>query len=303
MTPKLKRADSGETLVEVIVAAVIMGLLGLTIVGAIIASRPIADKINSAGLTMANLSSAAEQIRLQPFQACSPTAPQPYALSTTALQATNASSTGLAITTNSLPLGQAPSSGLTYPYSATLAATGVGTNFLWSVSPALPGGLTLSSGGVISGTPTAESSKSYKFTLTSGGTSVTQDLTLTIVTILVQVNDASGAAWVACQTVPKATITGAVASGSLITYTYSAASAFAAGNIVTISGVTPAAFNLVSATIISATATQFTIASTATGAYGSGGLAGLTKNVNVQQIIISTSIGTRKYTQTIAVAI
>jgi hypothetical protein len=55
----------------------------------------------------------------------------------------------LEITTNQLPDGTNRS-----PYSAQLAATGGAAPYAWSVSGALPAGLTMSSVGVISGTPT-----------------------------------------------------------------------------------------------------------------------------------------------------
>jgi len=49
-----------------------------------------------------------------------------------------------------------PSAGLGAPYSATLQTAGIDSNTTWQVtSGALPAGLTLSPGGVISGTPTA----------------------------------------------------------------------------------------------------------------------------------------------------
>lgn len=63
----------------------------------------------------------------------------------------------LAITTASLPGGS-----LGVAYSATLAATGGQTPYTWSVSAgSLPAGLSLSSAGVISGTPTAPGTASF----------------------------------------------------------------------------------------------------------------------------------------------
>ncbi len=60
------------------------------------------------------------------------------------------------ITTQSLPAGT-----LNVPYSVTLAATGGVAPYHWTLSGALPAGLTLSSAGVISGTPTASGSSSF----------------------------------------------------------------------------------------------------------------------------------------------
>jgi hypothetical protein len=66
----------------------------------------------------------------------------------------------LTITTPSLPTGAVGS-----PYTATLAATGgSGSGYTWSIqSGSLPSGLSLSSGGTISGTPTAAGSPSITF--------------------------------------------------------------------------------------------------------------------------------------------
>lgn len=298
----MKRNDSGETLIEVVISAVIMGLLGLTIVGAIVAAKPLSDKVNLTGQAMANVNNAAQQIQLQSFRPCSPTNPQPYGLSTTGMQGASAASGPLSISTNSLPIGQAPNAGSTYPFASTLSATGGDGNYNWSVSPSLPSGLSLSATGVISGTPTSASTAVYKFAVTSGGVTLTKSLLLTVVAINVQVND-SAVAWTSCATVPKATITAATASGSAITYTYSSATAFAAGDTVTISGISPSGFNLVSVPIVSASSTQFVVASTFSGTYTSGGEAGLTKSVNVQQITVSTTLGTRQLSRTIVAAI
>ena len=56
----------------------------------------------------------------------------------------------------SIATASLPSAGLGAPYSVTLQTAGIDSNTTWTVtSGALPAGLTLSSGGVISGTPTA----------------------------------------------------------------------------------------------------------------------------------------------------
>jgi hypothetical protein len=67
--------------------------------------------------------------------------------------------------------------------------------------------------------------------------------------------------WLETATVqPSATITNVAGSGTIATIT--AANAFAAGNLVTTTGLTNTVFNVANATIITATATQFTFAST-----------------------------------------
>jgi len=84
-----------------------------------------------------------------------------------------------------------PQGDIGVPYSASLSQTGATLPVTWSLlSGALPPGLALSSGGVISGTPTG-SAASYGFVVrlsNTAGTSCTKLFTLTI-------NDLSPAAW------------------------------------------------------------------------------------------------------------
>jgi large repetitive protein len=62
----------------------------------------------------------------------------------------------------SIATASLPSAGLGAPYSATLQTAGIDSNTTWTVaSGALPAGLTLSSGGVISGTPTAAGAATF----------------------------------------------------------------------------------------------------------------------------------------------
>ena len=68
---------------------------------------------------------------------------------------------GPAITTGTLPNGTVGQA-----YSATLAATGGTPPYSWSVSAGLPAGLSLSSSGVLSGTPTTASSSTFTITVT-----------------------------------------------------------------------------------------------------------------------------------------
>jgi hypothetical protein len=67
-------------------------------------------------------------------------------------------------------------------YQATLQANGGTAPLKWTVTPALPAGLTLSTDGVISGTPTAVTPKTpFKFTVTDSATpAATISATLTL---------------------------------------------------------------------------------------------------------------------------
>jgi large repetitive protein len=85
-----------------------------------------------------------------------------------------------AVTTASVPQGE-----VTAPYSTTLTESGgTGPNFAWSLAggSSLPAGLSLSSAGVISGTPTGSSSTfQVQVTDSANVTSAAQSLTLTVV--------------------------------------------------------------------------------------------------------------------------
>jgi hypothetical protein len=76
-----------------------------------------------------------------------------------------------------------------------------------------------------------------------------------------------------------ANATTGVATGTIVftrngPVTYTAANTYILGQIVSITGVNPGAYNLGDQTITSVSSTQFTVANTATGTYVSGGTAG-----------------------------
>ena len=68
---------------------------------------------------------------------------------------------GLAIITTSLPEGQ-----INQPYSASVGGSGGSLPYLWSVTPALPSGLSFNTqSGAITGTPGTVGTSSHTFTL------------------------------------------------------------------------------------------------------------------------------------------
>ena len=80
----------------------------------------------------------------------------------------------LVITTTTLPSGTTGT-----PYSTTLTANSSGV--IWSlISGTLPAGLTLSSSGTISGTPTTSGSSSFTVRATSGSLSAEKSLSITV---------------------------------------------------------------------------------------------------------------------------
>ena len=86
---------------------------------------------------------------------------------------------GLAIITTSLPEGQ-----INQPYSASVGGSGGALPYLWSVTPALPAGLSFNTqSGAITGTPGTVGTSSHTFTLADSSIppqTVEQSLSLTI---------------------------------------------------------------------------------------------------------------------------
>lgn len=81
-----------------------------------------------------------------------------------------------------------------------------------------------------------------------------------------------------------ATVSTVSGSGSTVTYTTTAAHPFNVGQVVSITGVNPAAYNLSNVTIATVpTSTTFTVTNTATGAYVSGGSISATVAATVRQ--------------------
>ena len=85
-------------------------------------------------------------------------------------------------------------------------------------------------------------------------------------------------------------VTGVVANGTSITYTTT--NTFIEGEVVTISGVSPAQFNFVNKVVTSASGDSFTIASTATGTYVSGGIveSGKWEDLQTDLIVVDDSV-------------
>ncbi len=84
----------------------------------------------------------------------------------------------LVVTSSALPTGE-----VTLPYSATLTASGGGSaSPSWSLTGGqLPPGLTLSSNGLISGTPSAEGTYTFTAAVSNGTSSSSKSLALTVI--------------------------------------------------------------------------------------------------------------------------
>ena len=277
-----------------------MVLGGVAMFGAVSQARASAQRSDPVEVASADLKFAAHQIQLQKFRQCTPANPEPYNLASSALTP-KTNSANLAIATSSLPLAQAPTTGITHPYYAKLSAINGVSGFTWSVSPTLPSGLSLSTDGVISGVPTAESSAIYRFTVVGNGNSDSKDLSLTVVSIEVRVHNAL-LNWTTCQQKSAPTISSISANGSTVTYTYSSPATFVKGDDVSITGATPPSFNVKSAEVLRATSNQVVIAKRLAGSYRSGGSVSLAKSGNVQQIKLSTTVQGQQLTRTITVS-
>ena len=90
-------------------------------------------------------------------------------------------------------------------------------------------------------------------------------------------------------------------NGTTVTYTVNDITAFVAGRTVTITGVTPAAYNLTSVTVASVNvgASQFTVTNAATGLYVIGGVAAIQSDIT---ITVTGNPGTTGDDPTIATA-
>ncbi len=78
MLQKRKSADRGDTLVEVLVATVILGILGAALIGTLLTARPLSDRLNSNGAALAKLNAVAGNILQEPFALCTDATPAPY---------------------------------------------------------------------------------------------------------------------------------------------------------------------------------------------------------------------------------
>jgi len=249
---------------EIIAMVILMVLLVVVLLGTSSQARASGERNDPTKVASTDLNFAAQQLQLQKFLPCTPTNPEPYNLPSSVLTPT-ASSVNLAIATNSLPIAQAPTDGISHPYFAKLSAINGVSDFTWSVSPTLPTGLSLSPDGVISGVPQAESSARYTFTVVSNGNSDSKDLSLTIVSVKVLVRGAL-LKWTSCQQKAESTISD------------------------------------ISAELLQATSNHLVIAKKLVGSYRSSGSAELAISSNVEQIKLSTTVKGQQLTRTITVS-
>ena len=89
--------------------------------------------------------------------------------------------------------------------------------------------------------------------------------------------------------VATATVSNVTAAGGTVTYTTSAAHGFVAGQLVTITGVDPVAYNLANVRLATASGSTFTVTNAATGTFVSGGVATMHGRTGVMSSITNVS--------------
>lgn len=277
-------ADHGDSLLEVIISTVIMGIIGVLLVSSVAVARPFADKMSLVGQTVQNLNSLAESINLQPYTPCSQAHSEPYSFA----QVTNKSisdQTVFGIANVDLPPVMVSTSGDPHSYNAQLVAAGASGPVTWQVEPLLPAGLSLDSNtGIISGTTSQPITATYDFTATSGNSKVIKSLMLT--SALVEVLENEGSSWVPCGNIPVDTISYVAGDGTAATYTYSGP-AVQVGSTLSVWGTGDKNFDGASMQVTSATANSFTASNPNVG-YAYGGFANIAAEASVQQVVVST---------------
>lgn len=280
------KKERGDSLLEVVISTVIMGIIGVLMVSSIAVARPFANKMSLVGQTVQNLNSLAESVNLQPFTACDSTNPEPYSVAIPGSNSTTAP-VGFGITTAELPPVMVSTDFKTYPYLAQLNVQKAAGPVTWSVAPTLPIGITLNSTtGTISGSTTQPITNIYTFTADDGSTKTSKSIPLTSALVLVLVNN--GTAWVPCESVQSSQITSATSDGTNAIYNYTGPQVNI-GSAVTIWGSSNPDLNGTMLPVTDATSSTFTVSSAAIG-NSTGGLVNLSSIANVQQVSVSTVV-------------
>lgn len=174
-TPK---SEAGSSLVEVIVASMIMAIIGLALVTVTVGAKPLAERFNGKSIALSSLTFAAKQIQLQPIQDINCTGSvsdkvQPYYFGSNSTK--GGKGFVVSIVKDFYP---ALTTGLNYVYTATPAT--------------MPTGLSLNSAtGEITGTPTTESSTKFTIVATSGLKVSKQIINISVITVVIKIDVAS----------------------------------------------------------------------------------------------------------------
>jgi hypothetical protein len=279
-----KYSEAGESLLEVVISAVILGLIGVLLVSSVATARPFADKMSLMGRSVAELNMVAESINAQTFARCNPNTSQPYSVSLPPA-ATGNVVTGPEITNDQLPPVIVGGSN----YSAKLNLSVVANNISWTVEPPLPAGLNLdSNSGVISGQASSPITSEYLFTANFGKTKASKLLLLSALSIAVNSND--GTSWVPCNQIQISAISSSSGNGKSVTYSYNTNKvSLTSGNLVTVWNSSNQSFDGNSLLVTNFSDNSATVQSNAIGA-NSGGYIAKSTQVDVQQVVVSTIV-------------
>ena len=173
-TPK---SEAGSSLVEVIVASVIMAIIGLALVTVTVGAKPLAERFNEKSVSLSSLSFAAKQIQLQPITDTNCTSAdkiQPYYFGS------NSAKGGKGFVVSVIKDFLPALSGSGYTYTTTPAQ--------------LPTGLSINpSTGDITGTPTTESSNNYTIVATKGSEVSKEVINISVISVTIKIDVASSA--------------------------------------------------------------------------------------------------------------
>lgn len=169
------QSERGSSLLEVLIASLIMSLVGLALITVVVGAKPLAERFNAKSAALTSLTFAAKQIQLQPIADTNCTSNvQPYYFGI------NSQKGGMgfvvAVNKNFSPTLPIPATGYTYAISPAALPTGLSMN---------------QSTGLITGTPTTEGTSIYTVTA-SNGTSISKEIIyVTVISVAVKVDVAS----------------------------------------------------------------------------------------------------------------
>ena len=178
------QSERGSSLIEVVLAAVIMSILGLAIVMVTLGAKPLADRFNAKSVALDSLTFASNQIQQQ--------ANKPIQCSFDTTTAKNVTHTAA---DQPYLFGNSETANGRYGFIVAVLedfspVTNVGsTGFTYTISPStLPAGLSMNSTGVIVGTPISESSSNYVITATNEDSVLKEKINITVIKVVVMID-------------------------------------------------------------------------------------------------------------------
>ena len=141
--------------------------------------------------------------------------------------------------------------------------------------------------GLITGTTDTPITSQYVFTATSGTAKASKLLTLSSILVQVLLND--GTNWVDCSQIPVNQVSIAAGDGKTQQYATNIPTLVTKGNLVSVWGSSNNAFNGTSIFVSDQNSNIFMSLGSAVGS-SSGGYVGLSKLVDIQQVVLSTIV-------------